>query len=149
MAEKRILFAHIDNPDVNQLSVYRDLGGYEALRKAVEGIEPADVVQTVKDSGLRGRGGAGFPTGLKWSFLPKDATTSYLVCNADESEPGAFKDRELMERNPHQLIEGCLLASYAIKARHAFIYVRGEYLYIKEILDRAIEEARQARSGRR
>ncbi len=144
MAEKRILFAHIDNPDVNQLSVYRDLGGYEALRKAVEGIEPADVVQTVKDSGLRGRGGAGFPTGLKWSFLPKDATTSYLVCNADESEPGAFKDRELMERNPHQLIEGCLLASYAIKARHAFIYVRGEYLYIKEILDRAIEEARQA-----
>jgi NADH-quinone oxidoreductase subunit F len=144
MAEKRILFAHIDNPDVNQLSVYRELGGYEALRTAVEGIEPADVVQMVKDSGLRGRGGAGFPTGLKWSFLPKDATTSYLVCNADESEPGAFKDRELMERNPHQLIEGCLLASYAIKARHAFIYVRGEYLYIKEILDRAIDEARQA-----
>jgi NADH-quinone oxidoreductase subunit F len=144
MAEKRVLFAHVGNPDITQLEAYRRLGGYEALRTAVESIEPTDVIQMVKDSGLRGRGGAGFPTGLKWSFLPKDATTSYLVCNADESEPGAFKDRELMECNPHQLIEGCLLASYAIKARHAFIYVRGEYLYIKEILDRAIEDARKA-----
>lgn len=144
MAQKLVLFRHVENPDIQNLDVYRRLGGYEALSKAVNGIEPADLVQMVKDSGLRGRGGAGFPTGMKWSFLPKDVTPSYLVCNADESEPGAFKDRELMERNPHQLIEGCLLAAYAIKARHAFIYVRGEFLYIKEILDRAIDEARGA-----
>ena len=105
-------------------------------------MEPDEVTQVVKDSGLRGVGGAGFPTGLKWSFLPKQYDASYVVCNADESEPGAFKDRELMERNPHQLIEGCLLAAYAIKARHAFIYVRGEYLYVKELLDVAIADAR-------
>ncbi len=139
-----MLFKHLDVSDIEQLEVYRKNGGYEALEQAVNGIDPAALVQLVKDSGLRGRGGAGFPTGLKWSFLPKDATVSYLVCNADESEPGAFKDRELMERNPHQLIEGCLLAAYAIKARYAFIYVRGEYLHIKEILDQAIEDARSA-----
>ena len=144
MAEKIVLFRHNNTPDMHKLAVYRETGGYEALRKAVTSMEPAEVTQTVKDSGLRGRGGAGFPTGLKWSFLPKDYDASYVVCNADESEPGAFKDRELMERNPHQLIEGCLLAAYAIRARRAFIYVRGEYLYIKEILDAAIAEARTA-----
>lgn len=144
MAQKTVLFRHTENPDLIRLSTYRALGGYDALRTAVATMEPAAVVQAVKDSGLRGRGGAGFPTGMKWSFLPKEYDASYLVCNADESEPGAFKDRELMERNPHQLIEGCLIAAYAIKARHAFIYVRGEYLAIKELLDAAIEEARQA-----
>jgi NADH-quinone oxidoreductase subunit F len=144
MAEKIVLFKHNESPDIHKLVNYRELGGYEALRKAATTMEPPAVVDMVKASGLRGRGGAGFPTGLKWSFLPKEYDASYLVCNADESEPGAFKDRELMERNPHQLIEGCLIAAYAIKARHAFIYVRGEYLYIKEILDAAIEEARVA-----
>lgn len=144
MAETIVLFKHLETPDIDRLASYRAQGGYEALRKAVTTMAPGEVTQTVKDAGLRGRGGAGFPTGLKWSFLPKDADTSYLVCNADESEPGAFKDRELMERNPHQLIEGCLIAAYAIKARHAFIYVRGEYLYIKEILDAAIADARAA-----
>ena len=144
MAEKLVLFKHLETPEIHSLAAYREQGGYEPLRKAVTTMEPAEVVQMVKDSGLRGRGGAGFPTGLKWSFLPKDADTSYLVCNADESEPGAFKDRELMECNPHQLIEGCLIACYAIKARFAFIYVRGEYLYIKELLHAAIEDARAA-----
>src|SRR5579862_5212231 len=144
MAQRTVLFAHLDTPGIDRLNEYRSVGGYEPLRTAVTSMDPAEVVQLVKDSGLRGRGGAGFPTGLKWSFLPKEYDASYLVCNADESEPGAFKDRELMERNPHQLVEGCLLAAYAIKARHAFIYVRGEYLYIKEILDRAIEDARSA-----
>jgi NADH-quinone oxidoreductase subunit F len=142
MAQTIVLFRHLEHPDINRLKVYREVGGYEALRKAVTSMEPTEVTQAVKDSGLRGRGGAGFPTGLKWSFLPKEYDASHLVCNADESEPGAFKDRELMERNPHQLIEGCLLAAYAIKARHAFIYVRCEYLYIKELLEAAIEEAR-------
>ncbi len=144
MAQKTVLFKHLEQPEIHRLDVYRDAGGYGALRTAVNDLAPAEVTQMVKDSGLRGRGGAGFPTGMKWSFLPKEYDTSYLVCNADESEPGAFKDRELMERNPHQLIEGCLLAAYAIRARHAFIYVRGEYLAIKELLDAAIEQARQA-----
>jgi NADH-quinone oxidoreductase subunit F len=144
MAERIVLFEHRRTPNINELSVYCEHGGYEALRHAVTEMKPAEVTQVVIDSGLRGRGGAGFPTGRKWSFLPKNAPVSYLVCNADESEPGAFKDRELMERNPHQLIEGCLIAAYAIGARHAFIYLRGEFLYIQEILDRAIEEARQA-----
>jgi NADH-quinone oxidoreductase subunit F len=144
MGTKTVLFGHIDHPHIDQLATYRELGGYAALQTAITSMEPAEVVQLVKESGLRGRGGAGFPTGLKWSFLPKEFDASYLVCNADESEPGAFKDRELMERNPHQLIEGCLIAAYAIRAQHAFIYVRGEYLYVKEILDAAIEEARAA-----
>jgi len=136
-----ILFKHIDAPDIHQLDVYRANHGYEALQTAVSEMQPADVTQVVSESGLAGRGGAGFPTGRKWSFIPKGILPTYLVINADESEPGAFKDRELMERNPHQLLEGVAIASYAIGCQKAFIYIRGEYLYIGEILDQAIAEA--------
>jgi NADH-quinone oxidoreductase subunit F len=104
-------------------------------------MQPEDVTQVVTDSGLAGRGGAGFPTGRKWSFIPKGVLPTYLVVNADESEPGAFKDRELMERNPHQLLEGVAISAYAVRAEKAFIYIRGEFLYIEEILNAAIAEA--------
>jgi NADH-quinone oxidoreductase subunit F len=136
-----ILFKHVDVPDINRLPVYVENGGYTALRKAVTEMQPEDVTQVVTDSGLAGRGGAGFPTGRKWSFIPKGVLPTYLVVNADESEPGAFKDRELMERNPHQLLEGVAISAYAVRAEKAFIYIRGEFLYIEEILNAAIAEA--------
>ncbi|MDT5262545.1 MAG: NADH-quinone oxidoreductase subunit [Acidobacteriota bacterium] len=127
------------------LDVYRKNGGYEALRKVLDGMSPDDVIAEVKKSALRGRGGAGFPTGMKWSFVPKDSPKpKYVVCNADESEPGTFKDRYLMERDPHMLIEGMLIAAYALGARTNYIYTRGEYRYLIEIADRALEEARSA-----
>jgi len=135
------LLRHREVPDINLLNVYVANGGYDAFRKAVTEMQPADVTQVVSDSGLAGRGGAGFPTGRKWSFIPKGILPTYLVVNADESEPGAFKDRELMERNPHQLLEGVAIASYAIGCRKAFIYIRGEFLYIGEILQQAIADA--------
>ena len=138
---ERILFRHVDVPEINRLDVYIAHEGYSTLRRAVHEMEPQDVTKIVSDSGLAGRGGAGFPTGRKWSFIPKGILPTYLVVNADESEPGAFKDRELMERNPHQLLEGVALASYAIGCQKAFIYVRGEFLYIGEILDQAIADA--------
>src|SRR5437588_8177145 len=138
---ERILFRHVDVADINRLSSYVAHDGYAALRKAVTEMQPTEVTQTMSDSGLAGRGGAGFPTGRKWSFIPKGILPTYLVVNADESEPGAFKDRELMERNPHQLLEGVAIASYAIGCQQAFIYIRGEFLYIGEILDQAIAEA--------
>jgi NADH-quinone oxidoreductase subunit F len=136
-----ILFKHTEVPDINRLDVYVDSGGYSALRKAVTQMQAQEVTQQVSDSGLAGRGGAGFPTGRKWSFIPKGVLPTYLVINADESEPGAFKDRELMERNPHQLLEGVAIAAYAIGCQKAFIYIRGEFLYIGEILDTAIADA--------
>ncbi|MBI3539036.1 MAG: NADH-quinone oxidoreductase subunit NuoF, partial [Candidatus Eisenbacteria bacterium] len=109
-------------------------------------MTPDEAIEVVKASGLRGRGGAGFPTGLKWGFVPKQTPKpKYLVCNADESEPGTFKDRELMEKNPHLLIEGMLLAAYAIQAHTGYIYLRGEFEYVQRILDRAIAEARAAK----
>jgi NADH-quinone oxidoreductase subunit F len=120
---------------------YEQAGGYASLRKAL-GMDPGDVVGAVDGSGLRGRGGAGFPTGRKASFLPKDKKPAYLCVNADESEPGTFKDREIMLRNPHALIEGVLIMSYAIGAASAFIYIRGEYRTEFEVLRRALEEAR-------
>ncbi|PYS84430.1 MAG: NADH-quinone oxidoreductase subunit F [Acidobacteria bacterium] len=127
------------------LDVYRRNGGYEALRKVLDGMSPDDVIGEVKKSALRGRGGAGFPTGMKWSFVPKDSPKArYVVCNADESEPGTFKDRYLMERDPHLLIEGMLIAGYALGARVNYIYTRGEYRYLIEIMDEALEEARTA-----
>jgi NADH-quinone oxidoreductase subunit F len=127
------------------LDVYRQNGGYEALKKVLDGMSPDDVIGEVKKSALRGRGGAGFPTGMKWSFVPKDSPKAkYVVCNADESEPGTFKDRYLMERDPHMLIEGMLIAAYALGSKATYIYTRGEYRYIIEIMDRAIEEAREA-----
>lgn len=128
--------------DFTTLEGYRRRGGYEGARKAICEMTPSEVVELVKGSGLQGRGGAGFPTGLKWSFMPVDGEKPrYLVCNADESEPGSFKDRLLMERGPHQILEGCLIAAWAIRAEKTFIYIRGEYAYPAACLERAIEEA--------
>ncbi len=127
------------------LADYERAGGYQALRKILGKVPPAEVTETVKKSGLRGRGGAGFPTGIKWGFLPKDYQgPKYLCCNADESEPGTFKDRQLIERDPHQMIEGMLIACYAIGAETAYIYIRGEFVLGSQILDRALAEARSA-----
>ncbi len=118
-----------------------DRGGYEALRKALA-MDPAAVIDIVKASGLRGRGGAGFPTGLKWSFMPKDSgKPHYLVCNADESEPGTFKDREIMRWTPHALIEGCAISAHAIGAEVCYLYIRGEFTGPYAIMSRAVEEA--------
>ncbi len=145
MSRGPLLFKDIDTPGLAGLDTYRLGGGYETLA-ATLGKTPADqVIEVVKASGLRGRGGAGFPTGLKWSFVPKASPKPrYIVCNADESEPGTFKDRELMEKNPHLLIEGMILAGYAIGSHLGYIYLRGEFEYIQRILDKAIAEARAA-----
>jgi NADH-quinone oxidoreductase subunit F len=127
------------------LADYERAGGYQALKKVLGKIAPADITEMVKKSGLRGRGGAGFPTGVKWSFIPKDHPgPRYLVCNADESEPGTFKDRQLMERDPHQMIEGMIIAAYAIGAHRSYIYIRGEFVLGARILERALAEAYQA-----
>jgi NADH-quinone oxidoreductase subunit F len=136
-----ILFRHFSTPNRQRIDVYEQLGGYKALRKAFTEMTPDQIVKEVDASGLRGRGGAGFPSGKKASFMPHGDIDKYLCCNADESEPGAFKDRELMHRNPHQLVEGLLIAAYAIGARYTFIYIRGEYAEEAEILERAIAEA--------
>jgi NADH-quinone oxidoreductase subunit F len=126
------------------LSAYERRGGYSALKKALS-MKPDDVIAAVKDSGLRGRGGAGFPTGMKWGFIPQDnPNPKYLVVNADESEPGTCKDIPLMMASPHTLIEGVIISSYAIRAHHAFIYVRGEVLHVVRRLQRAVEEAYRA-----
>lgn len=131
--------------DSRSIDVYQRNGGYHALQKVLNGMSPDDVIAEVKKSVLRGRGGAGFPTGMKWGFVPKDSPKpKYVVCNADESEPGTFKDRYLMERDPHMLIEGMLIAAYALGARTNYIYTRGEYRYLIEILDVALAEAREA-----
>ncbi len=138
---EHIILRDLDIPNLADLSVYQDHGGYSALRKAIKEMTPDQVTDVVKASGLRGRGGAGFPTGVKWSFLPKGVFPRYLTVNADESEPGTFKDRQIMERNPHQLIEGIILASYAIQCNHAFIYIRGEFPFAAQVLERAMAEA--------
>src|SRR6185436_16065444 len=119
---------------------YEATGGYRALRKALA-MKPADIIEEVKKSNLRGRGGAGFPTGMKWGFLPKDAKTVYLVCNCDESEPGTCKDRELVYWDPHLLIEGMIITSYALGSKHAYIYIRGEMMREYLVLVQAVEEA--------
>jgi NADH-quinone oxidoreductase subunit F len=127
------------------LADYERTGGYQALRKVMEKIAPQDVTAMVMKSGLRGRGGAGFPTGVKWGFLPKDYEgPRYLCCNADESEPGTFKDRQLMERDPHQVIEGIAIAAYAIGAQSSYIYIRGEFVLGAKILEHALAEASAA-----
>src|SRR5437016_6316533 len=136
-----IVTKDIDAPGLDTLEGYRQHGGYEALAKALKEYQPDDLVEMVKKSGLRGRGGAGFPTGMKWSFLAKNNKTRYLCCNADESEPGTFKDRMIMEKNPHQLVEGVIIASYACNVSTAFIYVRGELALAGRQVERAIEEA--------
>ena len=139
--EVRILSTYFGDPKQRQLDTYVERGGYKALEKAL-GMGADDVVNIVKDSGLRGRGGAGFPTGLKWSFMPKDLSRPhYLLCNADESEPGTFKDRELIRWDPHQLIEGCLIGAHAIRAQHVYIYCRGEFFETTQVLARALEDA--------
>jgi NADH-quinone oxidoreductase subunit F len=140
----KILLANIDKPDQARIDKYRERGGYRALEKALA-MEPATIIEEVKTSGLRGRGGAGFPTGMKWSFVPKNTGKPvYLLCNADESEPGTFKDRILMERDPHLLIEGMAIASYALGCHLAYIYLRGEYEFILPTLERALQEAYDA-----
>jgi len=136
----KILFDRIDEPGLNTLSVYEARGGYASLRKALQ-MSREDVLQQLLDSGLRGRGGAGFAMGKKASFLPQGAMDKYLVCNADESEPGTFKDRELMQKSPHMLIEGMIIAAYAAGANRSFIYIRGEYAEQAAILAGAIDEA--------
>jgi NADH-quinone oxidoreductase subunit F len=137
-----VLTSHVREPNGHTLDAYVGRGGYEGLRKAL-GLAPAQVIDLVKASGLRGRGGAGFPAGMKWQFVPKDSPRpKYLCCNADESEPGTFKDHVLMERNPHLLIEGCLIGCYAIGARVAYIYIRGEFAHVQRVLEAEIESAR-------
>ena len=127
------------------LQEYEQTGGYQALRKVLGGVPPGDIIEMVKTSGLRGRGGAGFPTGVKWSFIPKDHPgPKFLCCNADESEPGTFKDRQLMERDPHQVLEGMAITCYTIGAETAYIYIRGEFTLGAKILDQAIEEAKKS-----
>jgi NADH-quinone oxidoreductase subunit F len=138
-----LLFKDIDEPGLNTLAVYEARGGYSALRKALA-MTPPDVLSQLESSGLRGRGGAGFQMGKKVSFLPKGSMDKYLVCNADESEPGTFKDRELMQKNPHMLIEGIVIAAHAAGAARSFIYIRGEYVLQADILDAALAEAREA-----
>lgn len=139
---ERVLTAGIGQVALEEIEAYESLGGYRALRRAVRELSPGDVARQVTDSRLRGRGGAGFPTGRKWSFLPADGRPRYLVCNADESEPGTFKDRLLLERNPHLVIEGIMLAGYAIAAARAFVYLRGEFVQAYEALVRALAQAR-------
>jgi len=139
---RKLLLEHIHVPDIQTFDVYRKKGGYASVEKALKTMTPDAVMEEVKTSGLRGRGGAGFPTGLKWSFLDrKSEKPRYLVCNADESEPGTFKDRYLMEKIPHLLIEGMITSSYALGAKTSYIYIRGEYMYVLRILEKAIEEA--------
>jgi NADH-quinone oxidoreductase subunit F len=136
-----IVLRDLDIEDIADFEVYLRHDGYEALRIAVTERTPADIVQTVKDSGLRGRGGAGFPTGVKWGFLPKGVYPRYLLCNCDESEPGTFNNHQIIDRNPHQLIEGIAISAYAIEAHTAYIYIRGEFAAAARRLERAIAQA--------
>jgi NADH-quinone oxidoreductase subunit F len=138
-----ILFADIDEPGLATIDVYRRRGGYEMVRRALD-MTPDEVVHEIDVSGLRGRGGAGFAMGKKASFIPHGTMDKYLVCNADESEPGTFKDRELMQKSPHMLIEGMIISAYAVGANRAFIYIRGEYELQADLLEAAVEEARAA-----
>ena len=137
----QILFKNINMKDLHTMKVYEEQGGYQSLKKAFA-KKPEEIVEAVKESGLRGRGGAGFPTGLKWSFLAKDVFPRYLCCNADESEPGTCKDRELLLKNPHLLIEGMIVCSYACQIETGYIYMRGEFSDLSFIMDKALEEAR-------
>jgi NADH-quinone oxidoreductase subunit F len=136
----QILFKNINMKDLHTMKVYEEQGGYRSLKKAFA-QKPEEIVEAVKASGLRGRGGAGFPAGLKWSFLAKDVFPRYLCCNADESEPGTCKDRELMLKNPHMLIEGMILCSYACRVETGYIYLRGEFHDLNFIMEKALEDA--------
>ena len=139
---RKLLLEHINVPGIETFDVYRKHGGYASVEKALKTMAPEEVVEEVKKSGLRGRGGAGFPTGLKWSFIAKpEGVERHLLCNADESEPGTFKDRYLMQYIPHLLIEGMIVSSYALGANLSYIYIRGEYMFVLDILEKAIAEA--------
>ena len=142
--ETRLLFRKIDEPGLASIDTYRRLGGYRSIEKAYGQMTPEEVLKELESSGLRGRGGAAFAMGKKASFLPRGDMDKYLCCNADESEPGAFKDRELIQKNPHQLIEGLIIAARAAGANRCFIYIRGEYDLQGDILDKAVEEAYEA-----
>jgi NADH-quinone oxidoreductase subunit F len=138
----KILTKNMHVADLQQIGVYESLGGYQSLAKALKEFKPVEIIDIVKKSGLRGRGGAGFPTGMKWGFVPKDAGKPvYLCVNADESEPGTFKDRLIIEKDPHQLIEGIIISAYALDCHQAFIYIRGEFCFGAEVLNRAVSEA--------
>jgi NADH-quinone oxidoreductase subunit F len=139
-----IVLRHRDIPDLNKLDVYQKNGGFAAFQNAVTKMKPNEVTDVVKNSGLRGRGGAGFPTGMKWSFIDNKNWPHYVVANADESEPGTFKDREIMEGNPFQFLEGLALASYAVSANVAYVYLRGEFWQLANSLDRQIAEMEKA-----
>jgi NADH-quinone oxidoreductase subunit F len=142
---EKVLLRNIDVPDSHTLAVYQSRGGYGAWKKVLRDMTPAQLIDEVKASGLRGRGGAGFPTGMKWSFVPKDSPKpKYLVCNADESEPGTFKDRLLIEKDPHAVVEGTLIAAYGIQSHTAFIYIRGEMVFGAKRLEQAVDEAFRA-----
>ncbi|MEY3965940.1 MAG: hypothetical protein RL263_1109 [Bacteroidota bacterium] len=139
---RKLLLNNVHIEGIHTYDVYRKNGGYSAVEKALKTMSPDDIVEEVKKSGLRGRGGAGFPTGMKWSFLAKpEGVPRHLLCNADESEPGTFKDRYLMEKIPHLLIEGMILSSFALGANQSYIYIRGEYMFVLRIVEKAIAEA--------
>lgn len=139
---RKLLLEHVNVPGIERFEVYRKNGGYRSVEKALKTMSPQNVVEEVQASGLRGRGGAGFPTGMKWSFLAKpEGVPRYLLCNADESEPGTFKDRYLMEKIPHLLVEGMIVSSYALGCNQSYIYIRGEYMWVLEIVEKAIAEA--------
>jgi len=139
-----VLLRHRDIPNIKDLKVYQEQGGFESFKKAVSTLEPVQVTDIIKTSGLRGRGGAGFPTGLKWSFMDQGNWPHYVVANADESEPGTFKDREIIEENPLQFLEGVAIGSYAVGANAAYIYLRGEFWQLAEFLDSKISELEKA-----
>jgi NADH-quinone oxidoreductase subunit F len=141
---EHILLRHRDIPDLDNLDVYRQNGGFEAYRKVVTSMQPDQVTDVVKASGLRGRGGAGFPTGMKWSFIDKKNFPHYVVANADESEPGTFKDREIMESNPFQFLEGVAICAFAVNAQAAYVYLRGEFWQVAHTLDQRIAEMEAA-----
>jgi NADH-quinone oxidoreductase subunit F len=141
--EVKLLTEHYDKAEYQKLTGYKKHGGYEVLPKAFK-MKPKEIIDEVKASGLRGRGGAGFPTGVKWGFLPENGEERYLLCNADEGEPGTFKDRMMMERAPHQLIEGMIISAYAIQSKKSYIYIRGEYQASIKIVEKAIREAYEA-----
>ena len=139
-----IVMRELNHPDINNFARYQQLGGWAAYANALKTQTPADIVEVVKAAGLRGRGGAGFPTGVKWGFLPRHVFPRYLLCNCDESEPGTFNNHQIIDRNPHQMIEGVALSSYAIEANTAYIYMRGEFAGAALTLERAIAEAYKA-----
>jgi len=139
-----ILLRHRDIPDIGQLEIYQQSAGFTAFRKIVTSMQPTEVIDVVKASGLRGRGGAGFPTGMKWAFTDTKNWPHYVVANADESEPGTFKDREIMESNPFQFLEGVAIAAYAVQAQAAYVYLRGEFWQLAHALDQKIAEMEAA-----